>query len=288
MNKVNEIEKLRKEAQVSIVLSGISVVVMVPILIFFMNIFLVFVAIGAVIAVSMNSSKKIAKFRYAFKESYIKLEFEKAFDTKAEFRWSGYDFETIEDSYVVPFGNQYESDDYVKLKYKGVMIERGDVCTKNITHTGKTTIVTQLFSGPYMIFSFPKKISNFMVIREKEFLNGGKPGGMFSNCPKTEKIQLESVEFNDRFHVYAQDEHDAFYLLTPTFMEKLMDLENRYQGKCYFGFMNDQFHVAIDSGKNSFEANLFKTIDDNVIYDHIRDIEEIKEMVEILNLKVGE
>lgn len=288
MNKVNEIELLRKEAQKMLIISGIVGIAMVPFLIYFFNMYLIALAIGVILALSMITSKKVAKFKYAFKENYIKLEFEEVFNTKAEFNWNGYEFERIEDSYVVPFGNQYESDDYVRLEYKGVKIERGDVNIKNITHTGKATVVTQLFLGPYMIFSFPKKISNYLVVSEKEFFNNSKPDSMFNNCPKTERIELESVEFNKRFNVFAEDEHDAFYLLTPDLMEKMMDLERRYEGKCYFGFMNDQFHVAIDSGKNAFEANLFKEINDEVIYDHRRDIEEIKEMIELLNLKVGE
>ena len=34
---------------------------------------------------------------------------------------------------------------------------------------------------------------------------------------------MESAGFNEIFDVYAQDPHEAFYLLTPHFMEKLVE-----------------------------------------------------------------
>ena len=51
---------------------------------------------------------------------------------------------------------------------------------------------------------------------------------------KYKKVKLESVQFNKKFKTYATSEHNAFYVLTPHFMEALMAFEQKNKGKIYF------------------------------------------------------
>lgn len=51
-----------------------------------------------------------------------------------------------------------------------------------------------------MVFEFPKSFGHYLLVREKEFLSNGKPGGWFSGL-KTERIAMESEEFNEKFEV---------------------------------------------------------------------------------------
>ena len=48
-----------------------------------------------------------------------------------------------------------------------------------------------------MVFEFPKSFGHYLLVREKEFLSNGKPGGWFSGL-KTERIAMESEEFNEK------------------------------------------------------------------------------------------
>jgi hypothetical protein len=40
-----------------------------------------------------------------------------------------------------------------------------------------------------------------------------------------EKVKLESIDFENRFIVYSNDQVEARYILTPSFMERLVKLE---------------------------------------------------------------
>lgn len=40
-------------------------------------------------------------------------------------------------------------------------------------------------------------------------------------------IETEDVEINNSFNIYAQTEHEAFYILTPSFMEKLKKIDKK-------------------------------------------------------------
>ena len=39
-----------------------------------------------------------------------------------------------------------------------------------------------------------------------------------------EKVKMEDVDFNRMFKIYAENELDAFYILTPNMMEKIKKL----------------------------------------------------------------
>ena len=44
---------------------------------------------------------------------------------------------------------------------------------------------------------------------------------------KDNKVEFESAEFNRLFDVYSLSPHDAFYLITPQFMERLFSLQSK-------------------------------------------------------------
>lgn len=69
---------------------------------------------------------------------------------------------------------------------------------------------------------------------------------------------MESEAFNEKFEVYAEDEHEAFYLLTPSFMEKLEQAEHELDGRMYYGFFGHEFHVAVDNRQNSLSRRCLR------------------------------
>ena len=86
----------------------------------------------------------------------------------------GYDKDYVESTHLIPIGNRYSSDDYMKAKYQGVDFERSDVCMQNVQSTGKSTTIVTYFQGSWNTFTFNKNVSTFLVIKEKEFLYDDK------------------------------------------------------------------------------------------------------------------
>ena len=96
---------------------------------------------------------------------------------------------------------------------------------------------------------------------------------------------MEDVSFNKDFTVFAQNEHDAFYILTPSMMDRIRRVCNGIEGKLIFCFIDDTLHIGIHTNKDSFEPSMMKNIDPEVEKEKIRnDINLITTFVNELSL----
>lgn len=252
------IEKCRKEAIVCLVLAIVAGIFLL--FSFFIHELSFFLGIGILVVTIFLYSSKSGKYKRVFKQYFIADQFQNILGVKVDVELSGYNEDYIKNSHLIPTSNTYSSDDLISFDYHGVKVRRGDVHTEQVVSTGKTTTRVTLFQGQYMTFTFPKQITSFMIIKDNTFFDE-KPGGFFSSAPKTSKVELESIEFNKMFDVFAADEHEAFYLLTPQFMNLLMEFRRKSNCKVYYGFMRNEFHIAVDTRENLFEPSLFQKID---------------------------
>ena len=156
-------------------------------------------------------------------------------------------------------GDIYRSNDHISAKYKGIGIEAADVNiqeehTDSEGHTSYTTI----FSGQWFIFDFNKAFKADLQVVDKHFGNA-KRGGLFSK-KKFNKVELEDIEFNKIFKVYAEHDEDAFYVLSPGTMEKIKTLRAGTKGKILLCFINNKLHVGLYNRIDMFEPKIFKKI----------------------------
>lgn len=244
---------------------------------------IVFFILGviAIVIVSMTIGNQ---FTIAYKEMICKGVLEKMFDIQAFNPKQGFSKDFVRSTYLIPIGNRYSSDDYVAGSYKGVDFERSDVHMQNHTKTGKTSTTVTYFKGSWTVFSFPKKVSTYIMIREKEFLSGGRPGGLFSNAPQTTKATFEDIEFNKKFEVYAQDEHDAFYVCTPQFIERIKALEAKFEGRLTIGIIDQKVHVLFYNDHNAMEPSLMSQITEDEFIKVENEMNQIIEVMDALNL----
>lgn len=105
-------------------------------------------------------------------------------------------------------------------------------------------------------------------------------------------IKLEDINFSKNFDVFSEDEVEARYLLTPTFIEKFSKLKKVMKAdsvKC--SFYNNSIMIAVRSEKDFFElGSLFKNVSDlSTIENFYRDISIIFELIEYfkLDVKIG-
>ncbi|MEG0076969.1 DUF3137 domain-containing protein [Anaerorhabdus sp.] len=284
MNKeLIKIESYRVQALIWNVASSVLGVCVILAGVFSGTPLLMFIGVGVLIGGIMLGSSKTATYRHEFKDYFIRSAFERNFESRVKINWEGMDLGEIEEAFVIPYGNSNRSDDEVVFDYKGIHVRRTDVSTERVVSNGKTTTRVQLFKGQYMVFSFPKPIMAFTVVRENKWFDS-KPGGLFSGCPSTEKVELESVEFNKEFVVFSSDPHEAFYLLTPPFMEILLDFQRTYGVEVFFGFMRNEFHVAINSEENLFEPSILVPVKSISMNTYDTDILKIKRVIDQLNL----
>ena len=86
-----------------------------------------------------------------------------------------------------------------------------------------------------------------MTINGKEHLEGFKK----LQKDKETKVETENRFFNDNFEVYTNNEHTAFYVLTPYVMEQLMMMK-RYYKNLGVAVSGNQIMIAVDTKEYLF------------------------------------
>ncbi len=79
---------------------------------------------------------------------------------------------------------------------------------------------------------------------------------------KMQDVKLEDTNFEKRFNVFTKDQVEARYLLTPSFMERLKNLETAFGTKgIKCSFFDEQIMFAIPTNKDLFElGSLYKPL----------------------------
>jgi len=109
--------------------------------------------------------------------------------------------------------------------------------------------------GMFFLLEFPKPFHGRTVVtREK-----GAMSKLFSGKP-ADNVRLEDPRFEKLFEAYSTDQVEARYLLTPTFMERVVALASMVgKDSPEFVFVDNRLGIAVKSSKNRFEGGSILT-----------------------------
>lgn len=258
-------------------------------------IFLIFsIIIGVVISIFLTSSPR-KKYSKAYKEYFVLKGLKEIFTDLNYEPESGMPYSIIADTHMMYMGDIYQSNDFISGKYKDVTFSQADVDIQEERETtdsdgNTTTYYVTIFRGRWMIFDFNKEFKANVQVAQKGFGNNKvKQRGLFSKKDDNsyyQNVKMESESFNKRFNVYAQSEHEAFYILTPSLMEKIERLDDNNKGKLLLCFINNRLHIGLYDKKDSFEAPncLFKINEEKELNRTNGDIKVITQFIDELNL----
>ena len=233
---------------------------------------LFFVLIFLLVIVPAGKRNKYIK---EFKNTFVKSSLEKVY-TDLEYEPDhGIDYNVIAGTGMMYMGDRYHSGDYVRGKYKNILVEQADVHIEeeHEDSDGDTTYST-IFRGKWMIFEFNKTFKANIQVREKGFNNATTFKLFAKKEEKYKKVEMEDQAFNKEFKVFAQDEHDAFYILTPQLMDKIRTLNEKVKGKLLLCFVDNKLHVGLHNNRDDFEPKIIKSINEEEITSQI--VEQIK------------
>ena len=133
---------------------------------------------------------------------------------------------------------------------------------------------TTVFKGVIVKFAMNKNFVSHTVI---------KPNSLYHNSPSKDlrHTELEDVIFEKKYDVFTNDEVEARYLITPSFMERLNKMKTAFKSdKVSCAFYKDILYVALETSKDLFSlCSLVKPIDNREQY-----IQMYEEIVSILKL----
>ncbi|TSJ48179.1 DUF3137 domain-containing protein [Fluviicola chungangensis] len=81
--------------------------------------------------------------------------------------------------------------------------------------------------------------------------NPSRPGNL---------VKLENPEFEKKFAVYSTDEQECRYILTPSMMERLLEMSKRINFKIAISFRNNQVYIAVFNNMDLFEPAVFGSL----------------------------
>lgn len=145
--------------------------------------------------------------------------------------------------------------DYVKGTYKSIAIQFSDIHLINVAtrrdsdgdyHESESTV----FQGPWLTCDFGIKFPAKLIVREKRAKLIDDKHKKDSNRPET-----EDEAFIARYEVLTSDQHMASSILTPHFMKKIQEINNKSGGKLLLCFEGNHVHIAVYNKHDSFEVS---------------------------------
>ncbi len=195
----------------------------------------------------------------------------------------GMTYDEVRNAAVVSCGDRcyFSSEDMLTGCYHGFSFRYCDVVTKYLAGAGKNRRVEPIFEGQiiqftdfdrskeshgyvqmvetifegqiiqFTDFDRSKESHGYVQIFEKKFISSIK------GWTEKHKILTENEVFNSRFEVFATDEHNAFYILTPKLLELIMRFEEDIDGQIAITFrgssvFNSRFEVFATDEHNAF------------------------------------
>lgn len=190
----------------------------------------------------------------------------------------------LKPSEIIPSFTDESNEDYIKGMHKGVRLELMESRLIRETRSGKNRSRTTVFRGIFVLLDMNKHFFGKTLVKRDR-------GQVFNWFAKRigshEKVVLEDPVFEKMFEVYSSDQVEARYLLTPSFMQRLLDLSELFGGNgIQASFYEDRLLLMIPSDKNRFEiVSVFQPatfIDDIKLI--LEEMKLIFQIIEILKL----
>ncbi len=135
-------------------------------------------------------------------------------------------------------------------------LERRERSTNSRGQT--TTRYVTVFRGQCLAVNFHKEFKGKTLVRRDQGLFN-MFGGLGQNV---ERVALEDPRFEKAFEVYSDDQVEARFILTPDFMEQLLELEETFHGgKLRCAFSGGELFLCVE-GSDLFEpGSMFTPLD---------------------------
>jgi hypothetical protein len=147
----------------------------------------------------------------------------------------------------------YNSDDRVRGTIGVTPFEAADV-SRSYSTGGKNSRTVIVFRGLFFHLDFNKRLTGATIVQpaSASYSSVGDRTGFT-------QVQLENPTFAEAFTVYATDEVEARYILTPAMMEQILSLAARTAKPIYLGFKGNRAYLGIDYGRPLFEPGIAAT-----------------------------
>lgn len=188
--------------------------------------------------------------------------------------------EEIADTKLMSYIDTIIGDDYFEGTHRGLRVVISETTMTRGSGKNKTTV----FKGVLINFEMTKKMLAHTIIVEKNIFKKTMTELFGSDM---ESVVLEDPEFDEMFDVYSQDQVEARYIITTTFIERFKHLIEVYQTRgIKASFKDNSVTIAIHCTKDMFKlGDLRKPITDSgEIQELFEEFTAVLSLVDLLHL----
>jgi hypothetical protein len=227
------------------------------------------------VLISNIAASKFKNLSIAFKKQYVSLELQKLVPNSIYDALQGIDENVVKKSKILKAYEFYESEDYFKGELFGKSFQSADLHLRDIGRSRRANSEQTVFLGRFFVIDLNKKIPHdvYILPREQQWFN------MFEGI---EPIETESLDLNERFNIYSRQSHALFYVMKPRIIEKLLEFSNIYRDVC-FSFIDQYVFIAINTNRDAFDLQMFRSLDLSLFNDIKNEIALIKDLIFLLN-----
>jgi len=183
--------------------------------------------------------------------------------------------------------DRYQSEDQVygfagKTKFSFSEVH-AEYKTVTQTKNGQRVDWHDILKGVVFSADFNKNFKGITMVRPKDF--SAAFGAWISTAlpifASGEVIKLENPDFDKTFITYSDDQVETRYILTPSMMERISELNKRSKDTISLSFTGSLVYIAFPLNGNYFEPAFSKSLlDENLLQ---KDIELVRFMYGIIN-----
>lgn len=237
-----------------------------------------FGSIIAMIVVGGLNYKVSKEYANTYKQMISKYVLQDYFDDAIYHPLEGFTPEEFRTAHLIHWrsGFNYHAEDLISGHYSGVEFKQSDVRITHQSGSGRNRRTVVDVDGRLTRFQYEKDIRGRILI-VTDIHTAMLESGL-------SKVEMEDVEFNKQFDVYAPDAHSVYYLLTPHFMEYLKRLRS-IDRTLYISFDGKELYV-LRSGKGGiFEPPSGSLNVREEVAKNRRELDEIRKLIEVLKLE---
>ena len=159
---------------------------------------------------------------------------------------------------LLPHYDGSDSEDHLVGNYKDVPFQSMELhLTKKNRNSRGGSSETTVFRGIAIQIKMQKQFSGKTLVKKDGGFIGNFLGDKFGSL---QRVALEDPVFEKRFEVYSSDQIEARYLLSPSFMERLLALIKVFEGsQLECSFFANSLLILVHSRKNRFEPSSIYT-----------------------------
>lgn len=157
--------------------------------------------------------------------------------------------------------DRHKAEDTITGTFDKTEFSFGEIHTEYKVKTKNGTSWHTIFRGLLFVADFNKEFHGETIVDRdnmERLLGGiGRAFQKMNTSRAGDLVRLENPVFEEKFAVYSTDDQECRYILTPSLMERILELDRKTNGQICLSFRRRNLYVAMTHRRDLFEPGIF-------------------------------